>query len=625
MPNKIIEKVRNLLTEEETINKATARNFNMYRILGIESKETYICRAIASLLDNNYHNQGDCFLKLFFEQVLNREYKKKVYQIITEYQIKNGRRIDIAIKTKENEIEKEFIPIEVKIYANDQKNQCYDYCKYNLDNFKEKKVFYLTIKGSNPSDYSLNKENDKDFFTPIFNKEEDDKKEIIGYEEIECISFEKHILSWLSECLKCDCAIRIDNIRIMILQLQENIRALTSTGDKINSKIQKLFNCENISDVQTIYKDYNNLKKTVIEKFFELIENHYEISETNKSDNIDKREANERYPYIRFKIGNEIENNINIWFSVEINEETGRLWAGINCSRDKSWFDAVKEGYYVKYIKNEIKKDISSDEWLTRDWWLLNKTVEGSPNFYDLVEFTKWWNNSNKENKKDNDKGNIETLLENIDIIKDQLKDLFSYNFPKKSENIELNKKIEKLYDSEFAEANVKIAEAFNDYKFKFQNEWRNFIIDIIEKETNLRCINNVKGRDGKLLSDNLYFNLYDGNDYHILFAIEFLYCGLVIADKNFKQMDNSSDKKGKLYTIIDNNNLFTENKEYDKEKDKYKTGWWLYFQNNNFLNSYVSDDDFIKKYNYMKKGECQEIKKIINEIKYFKDKLSKL
>ncbi|MBR4328321.1 MAG: PD-(D/E)XK nuclease family protein, partial [Candidatus Riflebacteria bacterium] len=178
--DKIVEKVKKLLTEEEAINKATAKDFNIYRILGIESKETLICRAIAALLDDNYHNQGDCFLKLFFEQVLNREYTKKAYQIITEYYIDSGRRIDIAIKSKENETEKEFIPIEVKIFAGDQKNQCYDYCSCKENN--EKKIYYLTLDGRLPSEYSVSSIN------PIKDREE----KVIGYEGVECISFEKH-------------------------------------------------------------------------------------------------------------------------------------------------------------------------------------------------------------------------------------------------------------------------------------------------------------------------------------------------------------------------------------------------------------------------------------------------
>ena len=159
MADDIIEKVKDLLIEEETINKATARDFNIYRILGIESKETLICRAIAALLDDNYHNQGDCFLKLFFEQVLNREYIKETYQIITEYAIANGRRIDIVIKSND---EKLFIPIEVKIYASDQKSQCYDYCKYEKN--KEKKIYYLTLEGHLPSEESTKKDDDTNIF-----------------------------------------------------------------------------------------------------------------------------------------------------------------------------------------------------------------------------------------------------------------------------------------------------------------------------------------------------------------------------------------------------------------------------------------------------------------------------
>ena len=46
----------------------------------------------------------------------------KTAKVYREYQIDDSRRIDFAIKTSEK-----FIPIEVKIYASEQQNQCFDY------------------------------------------------------------------------------------------------------------------------------------------------------------------------------------------------------------------------------------------------------------------------------------------------------------------------------------------------------------------------------------------------------------------------------------------------------------------------------------------------------------------
>lgn len=605
MGTDIIQKVNELLVKEEAINKAIAKNFNIYKILGIESKETYICRAIASLLDDNYHNQGNCFLELFFKYVLGREYKDNNYKIITEETIDNYRRIDIVIKSND-----EYIPIEAKIYAGDQQSQCYDYYKWTSKKEGDKaKVYYLTLDGHLPS-----KESVKDL-EAINGKEDENNKNdniVIGYKGIVCISFRKHILDWLSECLKCDCAIRIDNIRNMILQLDENIRELTGTNVNLNSKIQYYFNCNNIEEVYCINTETNTLKFKIRKKIFEIIMNYYGIKETKGNGDIDIRKVDERYPYIRFKIGNEKENNINIWFSIEINEETGRLWVGINCSKGISWFDAIKEGYYKKFIK----KEVNSDEWYTSDRWLLNKTVEGSPDFRNLVKVEEWW-----------EKENIEKLLNEIDRIKDDIKEIYNNKnieqFPQKVDydciesSLTLNGELDNI------KSKIKIAEAFEDYKFKFQNEWRNFIANKIKNATKSDIIDNVKYNNNKLV-DNLFFKIYDRDDFNILFDIE---RGggldLIITDKNYEANNTSTDannkkKKFELFNgrskkIKINNNTYTN---YDK-------GWVLLKCNeNNILNS---DIDFVNKYKYMNIGECQNIiEDVINDIKYFKEELNK-
>ena len=628
MGTNIITKVNELLVKEDAINKATARNLNIYKILGIESKETYICRAMAALLDDNYHNQGNCFLELFFKYVLGREYKDNNYKIITEETIDNYRRIDIVIKSNN-----EYIPIEAKIYAGDQQNQCYDYFKWASDKEGDKaKVYYLTLDGHLPS-----KESVKDL-EAINGKEDENNKNdniVIGYKGIECISFRKHILDWLSECLKCDCAIRIDNIRNMILQLQENIRELTFSGDNINSKIQSYFNSENIKNVVNyIYNKNNKIKIDIRKKIFDIIKIYY------KENVLFEEKLNETWPYVRFKIGQDkVDTNtiIDICFSIELNESNGKLWAGINCSKDGKWFDAVKEGCYKKYINSEDE----SEEWFTKGWWLVNKTIENTsevldypefPDFRNLIEVSNWWNEKN-----------IRKLLKEIDVMKEKIMNLFKrVDFEGIKENLSNYGRFENINNSLFSfeqtfeqvlnevKPCVKISEAFEEYKIIFQKEWINFLANKIEDETNSKRIN-VKNNKGLLLSEYLYFNLYngkyDGKDYHILYAIENIYCGLVVTDENYNQMiDSSKIKQEKAFPLLKNieEELFDKKNKYKKEFDKYLDDWWLYWQNNKILDS---NTDFEIKYLYKNSNNNGNIKDkieiIINDIKTFRDKLN--
>lgn len=54
--------------------------------------------------------------------------------VTAEYAIDDERRIDIVI-----EIGSYFLPIEVKIYAADQKSQCFDYYQYAKEEMRRRK------------------------------------------------------------------------------------------------------------------------------------------------------------------------------------------------------------------------------------------------------------------------------------------------------------------------------------------------------------------------------------------------------------------------------------------------------------------------------------------------------
>lgn len=128
--------------------------YNIFDVLGVGSKEVIVCRFLADLLNpKGKHGCGTMFLKRFMNELGDgyNNYDNSVLEsttVETEHLIDGDRRIDIVIFSKEF-----FIPMEVKIYAEEQENQSFDYYNY-VKKRNGNKLVYLTHYGSSPSDYS---------------------------------------------------------------------------------------------------------------------------------------------------------------------------------------------------------------------------------------------------------------------------------------------------------------------------------------------------------------------------------------------------------------------------------------------------------------------------------------
>ena len=159
----LIEKSTKLTQERNEKIKEKLLTFNIFDICGISYDEVKVCRFLFELLNpKGRHLQGIKYLKLFFKEVLkykvlptDDELRNAI--VMREEYITNERRIDISILLNMNNI-RYYIPVEVKIYAGDQEDQCYDYYQHSLkmnENDTEKSfVYYLTPYGKYPSLYS---------------------------------------------------------------------------------------------------------------------------------------------------------------------------------------------------------------------------------------------------------------------------------------------------------------------------------------------------------------------------------------------------------------------------------------------------------------------------------------
>lgn len=175
----LLEQVNTLNNHYKKINYLTGENFNIFRILKLESSEVRLHSAfLAELLNpQGNHGQKDIFLKLFVDlfcfkknlivtESCRVEIEKHITSINQDFT--EGGRIDIVITDKNGHQ----ILIENKIYAPDQKNQLLRYHYYA----PKADLLYITLDGKEPDKNSYNS--------------------LINEEHFKCFSYKTDILKW---------------------------------------------------------------------------------------------------------------------------------------------------------------------------------------------------------------------------------------------------------------------------------------------------------------------------------------------------------------------------------------------------------------------------------------------
>lgn len=186
--------------EEESCKRG--ERFNIFEACGVNHYENTHSAIIAELLNpQGSHGQADSFLTLFL-----CSYKSDICfslengaSVATEVVMEDGR-IDILITNSERQA----IIIENKIYARDQWEQLKRYNRYADKEFGKGnyEILYLTLFGDDAS-----------------------KQSAEGVKYIP-ISYEKHIVEWLEECINF--STRLPLIRETLIQYQNHIKQLTN-------------------------------------------------------------------------------------------------------------------------------------------------------------------------------------------------------------------------------------------------------------------------------------------------------------------------------------------------------------------------------------------------------------
>lgn len=201
--------------------------FNIFEILKVETDETRAHSAFLAALLNpkGKHGAGDRFLRAFIDTMdclKDFEFDTQDAKVEIEYPIGNknedvteGGRIDILITSNGKAV-----IIENKIYAGDQEKQLVRYNNYAKKVYRDYRLLYLNLFGSEASEYSVKDESGKvlqsgkDYFP-------------IGYD--------KEIIDWLDACIAE--AARLPLVRESVIQYQNLIKKLTNQNKSLMNEI----------------------------------------------------------------------------------------------------------------------------------------------------------------------------------------------------------------------------------------------------------------------------------------------------------------------------------------------------------------------------------------------------
>lgn len=372
----ILLQVAAIKQKKNTVDGATGRNFNVFELLDMERNEVRICRILCGLLDcNGSHGQGDFFLRQFCNNVLEIEMSNDELEtaaVYTEYPVKGGsndstRRIDIAIETGSR-----FIPIEVKIDADDLDKQCSDYYEFAKSKHKEIEptLFYLTLDGKEPSEKSCNG--------------------LSVNKEIKCISFAYDVTRFLNACICDKQIIQIAPIREVLLQFLMTIQRISNNmeDDKMN-EIEEILskNEESMKNAALIIQSFEKCRIAKMEEYFKAVEDKMK-QQYGRRKNYDAQENDYKYifengknypgiSYLLKELYKKDDTVIEAWVRLEISDKP---YIGICIALNHKWVGDKLKDFYSLIPSEFIPEKVSS--WWVRDWeYVGTKKLKAIPQF----------------------------------------------------------------------------------------------------------------------------------------------------------------------------------------------------------------------------------------------------
>lgn len=380
----LLTKINEIFQSQSSMVNAPQTEYNIFHTLGVSVKEVIMCRFLADLLNpEGQHHCGILFLKTFLTNVLPDVIHKDLLNdtllnhtvVETEFTIHDSeaimecdkRRIDIVIYNS-----RFFIPIEVKIGADEQKAQCYDYYEFALKKHSNATLVYLTEFGKFPTKYS---------------RKASSSRKIVRKKKIKCISWAEDIYNWLKDLLpqiaepaKTTVMQYIDAVHSIAdkeaHEMNEDCaELLIKSTDFFNAglQVEKSMRTAKVKLIRMVFDDFKEQIGNLLSqhKYSLRLEKNYDYYYyENESHNFFYDSSKGTYPglnYVVKKEGNDVKfenKNLQMWFRIEIEEN---LLAGFTI------FDTANEAE-VDNIDDKLAKEAS--QYLKKDilmpvgWWL---------------------------------------------------------------------------------------------------------------------------------------------------------------------------------------------------------------------------------------------------------------
>lgn len=390
----LLSAVSTVTKHEEVLSLQAPSPYNIFNILEVSAKEVIMCRFLADLLNpEGAHSCGILFLKSFLRDVLRKDYISDTLlahtDVIKEYVIDHDRRIDIVIRNS-----RFFIPMEVKIYAGEQKGQCYDYWQFAKTYDAHPQMVYLTRFGTRPSEYSRR-----------------DKRGagILGEEKIICLSWEQDIYRWLESFLPW----LTEPVKTMVRQymeavhkiadgrgkrkMEENLKILFQSPDFFSAglEIERSMKTARLRLMRLVFEALREEMDKIAPIYgleLEREAGYYTYDEKRHEKFYDYEGST--YPGINYLIKNAgfQKKSLRMWFRIEVEYN---LFAGI------ALFDMEAEpggqnekGYQVDDITPELIEEaaryLDRDVIMPVDWWLVwcySNGKRGEDDYADVPNF----------------------------------------------------------------------------------------------------------------------------------------------------------------------------------------------------------------------------------------------
>ena len=404
----LLDEVKKIVIRNHAESFRQGKEFNIFYIQGIASDEVRVCRFMKELLDpKGSHGQGDIFLRRFMTDVLktddffsDAEYRNA--RVTQEELTDNGRRIDLVIHIKGHRL----FPVEVKIYASDQTDQCCDYYRYARSLDPETKIYYLTLDGHEPSDES---------------------KRDLQPGQFECLSFSDDILTWLDDCLNASGLERIYSVRELLIQFRDVIRKLTGRQkgkmmDEIRETITASY--ENVMAAVQVSKVLPDIKIEKMREVFTGIKSHMASHGfTESTDNYLPRsedyyrKGKYTWPSINFILhtsDKEVEGKIALRFEIG-----DTLYIGITPWYSDNNAGGEKRQSIEDYVKNNLKP--ADTELLKKNkYWYWTKNLHEACLVQFMSENDEYYKLYDKKGFEDYMNGvcfSIDSILHSIKLI----------------------------------------------------------------------------------------------------------------------------------------------------------------------------------------------------------------